>query len=403
MAQRDLHRHRHGAGSGVTRRCPDKEIYGRFELDAISRLDLGPAAAAPLNGRVHLSRQPLDPALVTLAAATPVPGPHQPLQATRPYITRSRQTVTANTVAVRGAGQGFRCLLQLRNMQQSLMVFRPGESLIYVTEMVMRSPLGAALRVARKQAGLSLRAAAEGSGISYSTLSRIENGHPVSSLEAAIAVARNVGLDEREVQRLASGGLALPGAAAMAEPGLRRAMSGGRFSPRAMAALRQVHLRELASEFSAGLGGGRPVDVRLAAKHLRLALALVGRLEAGFDSCGMTYRLPAAAHGDSMKQRLWSAHGIAHRLIANDSGAAPQCLPKHRASTEEQEAAYVASHVLVPAGLLATELRQGPLPSEPESSAAFNAALERVASRFRVPPRWAAARLAEDMTGELSW
>ncbi|MFG2668927.1 helix-turn-helix domain-containing protein [Streptomyces sp. NPDC048387] len=297
----------------------------------------------------------------------------------------------------------MRRLLQLRNMQQGLMVFRLGESLICVREMVRCSPLGKALRVARKQAGLSLRTAAEGSGISYSTLSRIENGHPVSSLEAAIAIARKVGLDEREVLRLASGELAPPGVAILAEPGLRRALTAGRFSPRAMAALRQVHLHELASEFSAGLGGGRPVDVRLAAKHLGLALVPAGRLEAGFDSRGMTYRIPAAAHGDSMKQRLWSAHGIAHRLIAKDSGTAPQCLPHHRALTEEQEAAYLASRVLVPPALLAAELRRGPLPSEPESSAAFNAALERVASRFRVPPRWAAARLAEDMTGELPW
>ncbi|GAA3380793.1 hypothetical protein GCM10020367_69500 [Streptomyces sannanensis] len=30
MAQRDLYLRGHGAGSGVTRRCPDKEILGRY-------------------------------------------------------------------------------------------------------------------------------------------------------------------------------------------------------------------------------------------------------------------------------------------------------------------------------------------------------------------------------------
>ncbi|MFJ6939651.1 helix-turn-helix domain-containing protein [Streptomyces sp. NPDC101132] len=292
--------------------------------------------------------------------------------------------------------------MQLRNMQQALMAFPLNGSLTSVTEIVMCGPLGAALRAARKQAGVSLRAAAEGSGISYSTLSRIENGHPVSSLDAAIAVARNIGLDEREVLRLA-GELAPPGAAVLAEPGLRRALPGGRFSPRAMAALRRVHLRELASEFSAGLGGGSPVDVRLAAKQLGLALAQAGRLESGFDSRGKTYRIPATAHDDGMAQRLWSAHGIAHRLIAEDSGTAPQCLPQQRALPDEREAVYVASCVLVPPALLAAELRKGPLSPALGSPAAFNAALERVASRFRVPAVWAAARLAEDRTGELSW
>ncbi|MGO4417219.1 hypothetical protein AB4Z54_00180 [Streptomyces sp. MCAF7] len=32
MAQRHLGLHRHGAGSGVTRRCPDKEMLGRYSF-----------------------------------------------------------------------------------------------------------------------------------------------------------------------------------------------------------------------------------------------------------------------------------------------------------------------------------------------------------------------------------
>ncbi|MGW4567575.1 hypothetical protein ACWEN3_36065 [Streptomyces sp. NPDC004561] len=34
MAQRDLNLHRHGTGSSVTRRCPDKEIHGRYAFHA---------------------------------------------------------------------------------------------------------------------------------------------------------------------------------------------------------------------------------------------------------------------------------------------------------------------------------------------------------------------------------
>ncbi|MET7899076.1 XRE family transcriptional regulator [Streptomyces mirabilis] len=262
-------------------------------------------------------------------------------------------------------------------------------------------PLGAALRKARMRVGLSLRDAADGTGISYSTLSRVENGLlPMPSLEAAVAVARNVGLDEREALRLA-GPLAPPGSAELADPGLKRALPGGRLSPAAVGALRQVHLRELAAEFSAGLGAGRPVDMRSAAKQVGLVLVTSSRQEMGFAAEGVSYRIPAAAGGSYVAQRVWSAHGVAHKLIADDSGAVPGCRPHERGSAEEREATYVASRILVPSALLAAELRQGPLPVS-DSLPAFIAALERVASRFRVPADWAAARLAEDRIGELS-
>ncbi|MFI6209190.1 hypothetical protein ACIBAI_22765 [Streptomyces sp. NPDC051041] len=32
MAQRTPHLHRHGAGSGATRRCPDKEMLGQYSF-----------------------------------------------------------------------------------------------------------------------------------------------------------------------------------------------------------------------------------------------------------------------------------------------------------------------------------------------------------------------------------
>ncbi|WP_405587888.1 helix-turn-helix domain-containing protein [Streptomyces sp. NBC_01190] len=218
-------------------------------------------------------------------------------------------------------------------------------------------PLGASLRKARERAGLSLRAAAAGTGISYSTLSRIENGLlAMPSFDTAVAVARNVGLDEREALRLA-GWLAPPGSAELADPGLKRALSGLRLSPGAVRALRQVHLRELASEFSAGLGAGRPVDVRLAAKQLGLALMASCRSEAGFANDGESYRIPAVAGDSQMAQRLWSAHGVAHQLIAHDSRTVPVCRPQERASVAEREATYVTSRVLVPAAPLVLQRR----------------------------------------------
>ncbi|MFD8421067.1 helix-turn-helix domain-containing protein [Streptomyces sp. NPDC059466] len=265
----------------------------------------------------------------------------------------------------------------------------------------IHGPLGAALRNARRRTGLSLRNAADGTGISYSTLSRVENGLlPMPSLEAVLAVARNVGLDEQEALRLAER-LAPPGAAELVSSGLKRVLSGGRLSPAAAGALRQVHLRELASEFSAGLGSGRPVDVQLAARHAGLVLAASSGQELGFTADGVSYRVPAAAGTSYMAQRVWSAHGVAHKLIADDAGAAPQCRPQEGALAEEREAAYVASRILVPAALLAAEFRQEPLPVQ-GSLPAFITALERVAARFRVPADWAAARLAEDRIGELS-
>ncbi|WP_405140680.1 helix-turn-helix transcriptional regulator [Sphaerisporangium sp. NBC_01403] len=267
-------------------------------------------------------------------------------------------------------------------------------------EPAVHGPLGAALRQARRRAGLTLRAAAHGTGISYSTLSRIENGRGTApSLDVAMAVARKVGLGEREVLRLA-GPLARGGAIQLADPGIRRALTAGRLSPDALSALRREHLRELASEFSASLGAGRPVDMRMAAKQVGLELVAC-RTGAGFDCGGATYRIPAAA-GNHVSQRSWIARGIAHRLIAGDSGSAPECRPGALSTEEEREATYVAAHVLVPRPLLAAELRKDPLPAS-APAVAFTAALERMASRFHAPASWAAARLTEDRIGELPW
>lgn len=57
MAQRTLHLDRHGAGSGVTRKCPDKEMYGEVNLDMDARLDL---AAATLPGPRTAEAEPKD-------------------------------------------------------------------------------------------------------------------------------------------------------------------------------------------------------------------------------------------------------------------------------------------------------------------------------------------------------
>ncbi|MET8386492.1 XRE family transcriptional regulator [Streptosporangium canum] len=286
-------------------------------------------------------------------------------------------------------------------MQSALIGHIRGGTLLTVTEPADHGPLGAALRRARRRAGLTLRAAADGTGISYSTLSRIENGRGIApSLDVAMAVARKVGLEEREVLRLA-GPLARAGAIQLVDPDIRRALTAGRLSPNALGALRREHLRELASEFSASLGAGRPVDMRMAAKQLGLAVVAC-RTEAGFDYDGATYRIPAAVAGSHVSQRSWIARGIAHRLIASERGSPPKCQPGALSTKEEREATYVAAHVMVPRPLLAAELRKDPL-SASAPAVAFTAALERVASRFRAPAGWAAARLTEDRVGELPW
>ncbi|MFI6948180.1 hypothetical protein [Streptomyces sp. NPDC050422] len=61
MAQRSLYTHGHGAISGVTRRCPDREIYGRFALDMNRPLDLDltaltiPGPRPPADGTAAVS------------------------------------------------------------------------------------------------------------------------------------------------------------------------------------------------------------------------------------------------------------------------------------------------------------------------------------------------------------
>ncbi|WP_406269024.1 helix-turn-helix domain-containing protein [Actinacidiphila glaucinigra] len=260
--------------------------------------------------------------------------------------------------------------------------------------------LGAALREARERGRITQRDAVKGCGISYSTLSRIENGLvTVPSLEVAMAVARNVGLGEGDVLRLA-GTLAPAGSAELADPSIRRVLQDGRLSPDALSTLRLTHLRLLASEFSADLGSARPVDVRLAAKKAGLTLVPYNSTEARFARQGRCYEFPRGSDGALMGQRLWGAHGIAHRLIAAESGAVPECHMREVGSVAEREATYVASRILVPHSLLASDLRQRPLPQDP---AEFATALERVASRFRVPTQWASARVAEDKIGELYW
>lgn len=262
------------------------------------------------------------------------------------------------------------------------------------------SLLGAALREARKRGRITQRDAVKGCGISYSTLSRIENGVlPVPSLQVALAVARNVGLGEGDVLRLA-GPLASAGSAELADPSIRRVLQDGRLNPDALSALRLTHLRLLSSEFSADLGSARPVDVRLAAKKADLTLVPNNGTEARFVRQGQCYEFPRGNDSAPMGQRLWGAHGIAHRLIAAESGTIPECHVKKVGSVAEREATYVASRILVPQALLAADLRQRPLPQDPTE---FTAALERVASRFRVPTQWASTRVAEDKIGELHW
>ena len=247
---------------------------------------------------------------------------------------------------------------------------------------------------------MSLRDAAEGTGLSFATLSRIETASaPMPSLEVLKLLALRVGLDEGTAVELA-GAAAPPGSVELANPRVRRIWRSGQLSQGALQALRSQHLRELAAEFSESLAGGSPVDARAAARHVGLAL-IAGRRDGGFDHEGRTFQLPSgAAAAEAPVERAWIAHGVAHHLIARELAQPPECRPSALWSSPEREAMYLASHILVPRALLAAELRRE-RPAHSTSVPGLISAVERVSARFRVPADWAAARLTEETLGEL--
>lgn len=258
---------------------------------------------------------------------------------------------------------------------------------------VAEQSLGATLRDAREKKKLSLRAAAAGTGISYSSLYRIESGERDSApLDALLRLGTKLGIAHATVTRLA-GGLSAEGVRELAGGRVRGALRGGRLSPGAVAALRRVHVAALAEPLAAHTAEA-PVDARGVARAAGVRIS-EGAGDPGFDDAG-AYVVPGRSNPiERVIQRAWIAHGVAHALLADDAGERRACTPHAPLLEREREATYLAMLILVPSAPLSASLRlrgAGPLVTAEDVAAA----LDEIASDFDVPANFAAARLAEE-------
>ncbi|WP_168435224.1 helix-turn-helix domain-containing protein [Nocardia cerradoensis] len=259
---------------------------------------------------------------------------------------------------------------------------------------VVDGSLGAALRDARVRKGLSLRAAAAGTGLSYTTLYRIESGErDTAPVDALLGVGDRLGIPRATIAALA-GGLSREGAQDLAGARVRRAMRGGRLSPAAIAALRRVHVARLLDPFASHLADA-PVNL----SRLSAAAGLVVREsdgDPGFDVDG-AYLLPRRKADPIQRIALrgWLAHGIAHALLAQDAGERPSCKPRAHALEAEREATYLATLIIIPSSPLAATLRLNPAGALVGGDE-VGATLDEIASDFDAPAPFAAARLVED-------
>ncbi|MFG1643758.1 helix-turn-helix domain-containing protein [Amycolatopsis sp. NPDC049252] len=252
--------------------------------------------------------------------------------------------------------------------------------------------LGALLRQARVARGMSLRAAAEGTGISYSSLARIESGERSAPLEGLLELGRRLGLPQATVMQVA-GVLSQDGMRDLIGSHLRGVIRGGRISPEATAALRRVHLARLLEPLGSELVG-RPVDVWRLAATVELR-AVEGPGLPGFDASG-NYRVPPQANpNERVTQRAWLAHGIGHAMLGREDDVPPACDPLSTAREVEREATRLAMLILLPPAPLRARLRESPLGplTEGEDIAAV---IEEIASDFDAPATFAATRLADE-------
>jgi transcriptional regulator with XRE-family HTH domain len=253
--------------------------------------------------------------------------------------------------------------------------------------------LGATLRDARSSRKMSLRAAAEGTGISYSSLCRIESGERDSApLEALLRLGTKLGVPHATVIRLA-GGLSPEGVRELTGGRVHGALRGGRLSPDAVVALRRVHIAALL-EPMAGHIAGTPVGLRKVMLAAGLTVTETAG-EPGFDVDGR-YLVPQQHSPlERVVQRAWVAHGVAHALLADDAGERRSCTARTQLLDREKEATYLAMLILMPSAQLAASLRLRPLgPLVTGEDVA--AVLDEIASDFDVPAGFAAARLAQD-------
>jgi transcriptional regulator with XRE-family HTH domain len=246
------------------------------------------------------------------------------------------------------------------------------------------NPLAALLRHARKEKRLTLRAAAEDlPGISATTLCRVEKGERVLAAgPALLALADRLGLDRDEVLT-AAGGLTAGGLQELASPQYRSSLAQGHLRPEALRALRRVHLAQLARASSGttleALADGLDLDVRPTSEP------------PGFDSAGC-YRVPQAGSVD--QRRGWLAHAAAHLILERAGDHALSCQPGVHSPAEE-EATILARYLLLPPARLRDAHRALALP-EPRTAADISEMCQSLATEFKAPVAWVAARLAED-------
>ena len=253
--------------------------------------------------------------------------------------------------------------------------------------------LGATLRSARISRGLSLRAAASGTGMSYSTLNRLENGERDSApFDALLALSDKLDIPRATTARLA-GSLAANSTREVAGTRAWRALRGGRLTPEATAALRRVHLADLLHEVAAETPGGAP-DLEQLETLVGMRFT-EGAGDPAFSADG-TYTVPGQTNpNERVIQRAWRAHGLAHLIIANENDERPNCHPRAPQLESEREATYLAGLILIPTAGLVANRRLSPVGAL-LSGDEVGAILDEIMSDFDALATLAAARLAEE-------
>lgn len=255
--------------------------------------------------------------------------------------------------------------------------------------------LGSLLRELRERAGLTLKQAADGltSATSLSLLERGMRGVPLGVLEG---VASRLGADLGEVFNLA-GAVHAEVSSELASHQLRLAMRGGLLKPEARGVLRRVHLSAM-TRLAGGDIATTPVDVVRVAYSVGLDLKESSGVGWGAFETAETLicqRDPQTADG-----RFFVAHGVGHKLLASESGQLPRCRIES-GGVLEAEATFVAGHILLPPGEIATQLPAITSPGSVETPSGLAGLVQEVASSFRAPLWMAAERLAQD--GWFSW
>jgi transcriptional regulator with XRE-family HTH domain len=191
--------------------------------------------------------------------------------------------------------------------------------------------------------------------VSVATLSYVENGKRLVSPGLLDAIVSAVGADSAEAFRLA--GLLPPQAVAeVLGPEVAHVLAGGGLTNDARAALRRVHLAELAAGLTGNLDQPPVAIDNLLFNELgidNIANEAVGWARfKSFDTIEYNQRFDGdAARGE---RNLIFGHMTAHALVAREAGRPPHC--SHEAGGRlEGEATWLGGLILMPRPLLESE------------------------------------------------